>query len=276
MVNLTAESILEFSNSLSDFVFRKKFYEINRIDNFNSLVTNLNHSISQRNILAEQTIKLNDAILAKFLILMMESEERNRQTSCNFNMFRNFKIGETLHSYLLSNILDPNSEHGQGSLFLHSFLKKIGIECPEDGPWIVTAEKGRIDILIKRNYPHSVVVIENKSNFALDQNNQLYRYWYREIYYPNKEKEIDYTPMHPEKYQIIYLTPTDGKQPNQNTISIPESWSVLFPALPKVMPLQPLLWTFDKNIRDWLNESMKLIHQENYRFKEYINQYIEL
>lgn len=65
----------------------------------------------------------------------------------------------------------------------------LGIERFSDNEnWTVTAEKGRVDILLKRTHPHSVIIIENKSNYANDQENQLYRYWHQEIYKTIQEK----------------------------------------------------------------------------------------
>jgi len=210
--------------------------------------------------------------LDKFQEIETKAKEKNKEESCDFNMLRLFNISETMHSYLLANILNPYSEHGQGNYFLLSFLNKIGIENPEYGQWIVTAEKGRIDVLLKRIDPHSIVVIENKSNFAVDQNNQLYRYWYQEIYYPNRHRPIEYTGNHPEKYQIIYLTPADWKQPTSNTSERPKQWPL---NLPERMPIEPMIYRFDKEIIEWLNFSLKGIANGNHRLREYIKQYIE-
>ena len=216
--------------------------------------------------------KQNIDTLDKFQEIETKAKEKNKEESCDFNMLRLFSIGETMHSYLLANILNPDSEHGQGNYFLLSFLKKIGIENPEHGQWIVTAEKGRIDVLLKRIHPHSIVVIENKSNFAIDQSNQLYRYWHQEIYYPNRHRPIEYTGNHPEKYQIIYLTPADWKQPTSNTSERPKQWPF---NLPERMPIEPIIWRFDKEINEWLNLALVGISIGNHRLREYIKQYIE-
>jgi len=274
MTILIKETILDFSHSLSDFVIRKKHLEQSRISNFNSILAELTHLSTQRSILAQQTVKLNEEILTRFLVIYKESKERNRQTSCDFNLFRLFKIGETLHSYLLANILDPNSEHGQGNLFLYSFLNKIGIKNPEDGDgqWTVTAEKGRIDILIKRNHPHSVVIIENKSNLAIDQPNQLYKYWYREIHIPNKNKDIDVDYTAQERFRIVYLTPTHWKLPSEDSLTKPKGLL----DLPQRIPLDPIIWKYDEHITNWLREALELVPEDNHRLREYLKQYIEL
>ena len=106
----------------------------------------------------------------------------------NFNVFHLFKekfgfyIQETMHSRLLKFLLDAKETHGQGGLFLLKFLEILGIQSPETGTWQVTAEVGRIDVLIERKEPQSIIVIENKSNWAPDQSNQLYRYWHQAIF----------------------------------------------------------------------------------------------
>jgi len=217
-------------------------------------------------------IQCSSNILKNFQVIQINAKAKNKEESCDFNMLRLFHIGETRHSILLANILNPNSEHGQENLFLLNFLLKIGIECPDKGQWIVTAEKGRIDVLLKRVHPHSVVVIENKSNLAVDQTHQLYRYWHQEIFYPNRHRSMDYTGQHPEKYQIIYLTPADWKQPTSNSLMKPSDWPS---NLPDPLPIVPMIWKFDKEISEWLNSSLQEIPYGNYRLKEYIKQYIE-
>ena len=116
-----------------------------------------------------------------------------------------------MHSRLIANLLNPYGTHGQKHLFLNIFLDMLEIERNNDSDhWTVTAETGRIDILLKRDNPHSVIIIENKSNYAIDQDNQMYRYWHQEIYQAMKSRNLpdDYilTPS-PKFYQLIYLSP---------------------------------------------------------------------
>lgn len=59
--------------------------------------------------------------------------------------------------------------HGQGNSFLQLFLKHIGLDTQDGDEWIFTAEAGRVDVMLKRFHPSSVVIIENKSNWAGDQ-----------------------------------------------------------------------------------------------------------
>jgi len=264
--NFSSKRVSEIECILNDSLRCNEETDIKSLSIDYSALSNLN--------LVLNTIKCKQNIntLDKFQEIETIAKEKNKKESCDFNILRLFNIGETMHSYLLANILNPYSEHGQGNYFLLSFLKKIGIENPEYGQWIVTAEKGRIDVLLKRVHPHSIVVIENKSNFAIDQSNQLYRYWHQEIYYPNRHRPIEYTANHPEIYQIIYLTPADWKQPSTNTSERPKQWPL---TLPERMPIEPIIWKFDKEVSDWLNLALEGISSENHRLKEYIKQYIE-
>jgi len=201
---------------------------------------------------------------------------RNRETSCDFNMLSLFRIGETQHSFLLAYFLNPNAEHGQKHLFLNLFLDLLKIErFSDDENWIVTAEKGRIDVLLKRVQPHSVIVIENKSNYANDQKHQLYRYWHQEIYKAISEKNLpkEYILNPPERYyQLLYLSPKHWKIPNTNTLTKPTEWDN---DLPNEVPLKTKHLLFSSFVCEWLKMSLELLPKGNHRIREYVKQYIE-
>src|SRR5690606_34578014 len=96
-----------------------------------------------------------------------------------------------------------NGDHGEGPLFLHSFLEHIGIEEPKCGEWRVTIEAGRVDILLVRKNPLSVVIVENKARGAVDQPSQLYRYWFNEIF--KRAPKLDYADVAiNRRFKIIY------------------------------------------------------------------------
>jgi hypothetical protein len=239
------------------------------LSNFGDVLSELQKANRRFN---EQFIVHNTNIIKQFQQLELLAKQKNKQTSCDFNVLRLFDIGETKHSFLLANLLNPYSEHGQEKLFLTAFLNKLGIACPEKGHWSVTAEQGRIDILLKRRCPHSVVVIENKSNLANDQPNQLYRYWYREIYCPQRHQGIYYSAGHPEYYQIVYLTPAYWKIPSSYSLEKPDG---LAEDLPDKLPIEPTVWQFNKHIVEWLEEVLLQMSKNNHRLKEYVEQYIE-
>ncbi|MCB0567014.1 MAG: PD-(D/E)XK nuclease family protein [Phaeodactylibacter sp.] len=198
----------------------------------------------------------------------------------NFNVFHLFKekfgfyIQETMHSRLLKFLLDAKETHGQGGLFLLKFLEILGIQSPETGTWQVTAEVGRIDVLIERKEPQSIIVIENKSNWAPDQSNQLYRYWHQAIFQKTKQADKRFYENNTHKYQILYLTPYGNKKIEHQSISKPkEDPESIYQGLPEIVPMEIKSVTFDKHIQDWLNACLEELPENNHRIREYILQY---
>ncbi|KAA9332686.1 PD-(D/E)XK nuclease family protein [Adhaeribacter soli] len=271
---INANSINFLNESISKLsVSTKQRFENFRQFNFLSIDNLL---IKKRGNLADFYTVASDLTDA-FQKIRRVSDERNRLTSGDLNVFNMFGVGETMHSYILASFLNPHSNHGQKHLFLNVFLDLIGIKRHSDNEnWIVTAEKGRIDVLLKRSYPHSVVVIENKSNYAVDQSHQLYRYWHQEIYRPIRERHLstDYILNPPsEYYQLIYLTPSQTKLPSDNSLIKPSDWPK---DLPRVVPMQPQFLFFGDFIVKWLECSLLEVPKENFRLQEYILQYLEL
>lgn len=216
------------------------------------------------------------ALLDAFSAFKIKVEQSKKEYSSDFNTLSFFKIDEKKHSELLAELLNPNGKHGQGDLFLNSFMQISAINLKDTkNKWIVTAEKGRIDIRIKAHCPHSVIIIENKSNFAGDQENQLYRYWYQEIFLPNKNNTI--LAEDSSRYKIIYLSPADWKIPTDLSITKPINWNEDWAKdLPDKIPIQPIILQFDREIIKWLKDCESQLTRNNYRLKEFINQYIEI
>lgn len=205
------------------------------------------------------------------------NRELNKINGLNFNIFTifenefGFRISETMHSKLLKMLLNPHEIHGQGNKFLIEFLKILNVSNPEQGIWQVTAEKGRVDILLKRSYPESVIVIENKSNWANDQQNQLYRYWHNNIYLKTKRIDEEFYKLNNDRYQIIYLVPNENKTYDVNiTLSKPNYYHS---DLPMKLPMEIKYIDFSIQIQEWLEICKKILSEENTRVKEYINQY---
>lgn len=219
-----------------------------------------------------ETMRNCEVIINDFNIVSKEVKELNKKKSCDLNYFRVLGISETTHSYLLSLLLNPIGEHGQGSLFLNSFLKLLGIKEPEEGLWIVTAEVGRVDVLLKREHPKSVVVIENKSNWAIDQPNQLYRYWKNEIDSEVKAENLNYDTDLSDTFQLVYLTPNKFKRYSADSIACPPENPGEYP----IIPIKITEWCYNKEIIEWLNISLNKIDPENHRLREFILQYQEI
>ncbi|MDO4950483.1 MAG: PD-(D/E)XK nuclease family protein [Bacteroidales bacterium] len=190
-----------------------------------------------------------------------------------FTLWNRFSgLPEPIHSKILHFFLSNDPMHGQGNLFLHLFMKRIGININKNEEWIATAEKGRVDVLLKRYNPHSVIIIENKSNWAGDQPNQLYRYWFENIHHSEEDCFPEYYNTHPE-YKIVYLVPNKEKILNDNSMERPLDYPE---NLPPQLPIKPLNLSFEKDLSDWLQDCMDSLPKENtplinliYQYKEY-------
>lgn len=210
------------------------------------------------------------------------SRERNRLESHNLNIFRFFSPSETTHSRLLAFLLNPQAAHGQGTLFLTEFLRLLGIrESPNEHahPWVVTAETGRVDVLLRRAHPHSVVVIENKSNYALDQPNQLYRYWHQQIYLPQLAQhrpaaELADPPK--DRYRVLYLSPATWKQAEAHSLQKPQQGKEWGADLPPVVPRGIVEHhVFHDLAVQWLTNVVALLPPNNHRLREFTLQYLQ-
>jgi hypothetical protein len=275
--NRLNENIVNFKVVLN--LWNKLFYETK-----NSRLLDFSDIINRNEI-----IKLNYQFLPNiseiiewqsWYDLYTEDRKKHEEIGHNFNVFSLFKeefdfhVKEIMHSKLLKFLLNPFSSHGQGNKFLIEFLNLIGIQNPNDGTWFVTAEEGRIDVLLKRNHPHSVVIIENKSNWAGDQPNQLYRYWLQEIYSTTKEANFEFYENNKDKYQILYLPPNESKQYEQQSVFKPTELTEV--NLPDNIPLRIKTIYFNKEIQIWLENCKIQLPEKNHRIREYISQYKSL
>lgn len=218
--------------------------------------------------------------VAKWYQSVKEDEKQHLKDGHKFNVFSlladkyGFYFQETMHSRLLKFFLDETEMHGQGNSFLISFLNKLNVYAPELGKWNVTAEVGRIDLLIERKRPESIIVIENKSNWAYDQNNQIYRYWYQAIFSKTKETDESFYAVNSGKYQIIYLAPQIHKEISENSLSRPRNNSKYdHSILPATVPMEIKKISFDDFIQDWFEECINLLTEDNHSVREFINQY---
>lgn len=294
----------EINTVIDDFTKLKSIATNTTVNNYVDVVhtnnINLNREIDNKLLRFEQIVDTNNQNFNgtnnKF-ISSLESDkwlewhkevliqkEQNSLLGLNFNIFKLFQdklgisIQETMHSKLIQFLLDENESHGQGNKFLIALLNQLNISNPTEGKWYVTAESGRIDVLLKRSNPHSVVIIENKSNWAVDQPNQLYRYWFHMIYKITKETSSEFYIQNKDLFQIVYLSPNENKNFNVHSITKPNSNNGLcdkrtFKLLPQKVPININHWSFNNDFQTWLDECIKLLPPSNYRVKEYIEQY---
>jgi hypothetical protein len=196
-----------------------------------------------------------NSLLRQISLVNKRYEETAKLTGDNFNIFEILRLTSdenTLHSRLLAELLNTRGRHGQGSVFLKLFLKKVNILDFEPEHALIQIEKyagpvtpgyasgGRIDIAIKDRYGKEIF-IENKI-YAGDQPRQLYRYH-------------KFNP----KAKILYLT-LDGKPATEYTLNglDKEKYTCI---------------SYKEHISEWLEECLKEAFSLPF-FRETIRQYI--
>lgn len=219
-----------------------------------------------------KTIELCSSIMKDIKAERMSNTKMGKYVNV-FSLWNEFSgISEPIHSRILHFFLSDNPMHGQGKLFLSAFLEYIGFEKDEGNEeWIITAEEGRVDVLLRRLNPLGAVIIENKSNWAVDQPNQLYRYWYENIHKREEDCCTDYYSKHPE-YKIVYLVPDEVIHISANSILRPVDYPEY---LPEELPMELKVMTFHEDIPEWLGECMGKLPAENTPLRNLIAQYIE-
>lgn len=216
--------------------------------------------------------------LPDFAKMVDEDRRANTADGHNFNVFKlleicHVKIDETNQSRILKFLLEPNEMHGQGNLFLELFLKRLGISVSDDfnkERWKVDREDGQVDLLLTRESPLAVVVIENKSNWAVDRPYQLYRYWHYAIYSRTRETDRSFYERENARFRVVYLAPNDGKMPSAQTKERPP----YFPkTLPLTLPMEVDVRTFDNFIYQWLEDCKQALPPTNHALREFLRQY---
>lgn len=215
-------------------------------------------------------------LLKSWRDLKERHNHKNEHRGHLFNPFALIPIGETTHSRLLGDLLNPRGTHGQNRRLLDAFLEAIEVPDPTVGDWMISIEEGYVDLCLWRRNPASVIIIENKSNHAVDQPNQLYRYWYQNIHRPYPT--LDYSDESVKHaFQIIYLPPTAEKQPAFQSLQRPAYLAAL--GLPESIADVGITFkvcSFRDQIVAWLNRCDELIPNDNYRLKSHLQFYKEI
>lgn len=154
------------------------------MNNYNKEVINLISNFEKENIDAYKEILERQGNKLKFNIFDIITDKWKR---------------ENLHSEILKFLLENYED------FFNDFLDLIEIENKEEySNAEITNEEAKIDILIKSE--NKAIIVENKINWAHDQNEQLARY-YKKIKDEYK-KEVE---------KIVYISPSKYKEPDSQT-----------------------------------------------------------
>lgn len=198
--------------------------------------------------MVEQKVQRVESVLKQIRELKEDDEKAAKATGKNFNVFSlpGFGYNELDHSAFLANLLNPKGTHSQGAVFLRHFLKQLDsfdYENPED--FKVAREAyvgvyGQIDILLEKE--DACVIIENKiKNDPKDQDRQLERYYK----YAKKERGLQ-----DEQIKLIYLTPYDGIEPREISLSREDRQRYLDIKL-------LILMSYKSHILKWLEDCLK-------------------
>jgi hypothetical protein len=182
------------------------------------------------------------------------------------NIFAQTKPSETQHSKILCEILNPKGKHGLDNKLLEIFFRTVLPEIPfnDKETWIVTSEVERYDVMIRNMDNSIIIIIENKSNNAGDQPNQLYRYWYNGIYKKQSKLKIENC-----YAKIIYISPSYNKNPDEQTLLSSKSYGDHVLSVPENI-VKTIF--FHDEIDKWLEECINGIEfkSDNYY---YLKQY---
>ena len=171
---------------------------------------------------------------------------------------------ENFHSEILKFLLE-NYE-----VFFNNFLELINIKDKKEYLNAeITNEEAKIDILIKSE--NKAIIVENKINWAPDQNEQLARY-YKKV---KEEKEVE---------KVVYITPSNNKEPDEQTFGKDEKIKKeIKDRLEKIISFDgsknDLVYCLEK-LRDKLKENLENtknnFDSEDFNKLFFINHYIEI
>jgi len=168
------------------------------------------------------------------------------------------------HTPILKELLDPNGSHGQGNLFLKSFVKSLKLNfCCDDNVFVKREFRnsyGQIDLLIENK--NNAIVVENKIH-AEDQSKQLNRYY-------------DYCIKQNKKPILLYLT-LRGDEPSSSSLGsikkIDDEYVIVLNNKNIIVNLQCI--SYEDDIAKWLEELLSN-EQLSQNIKAAIKQYLNL
>jgi hypothetical protein len=131
-----------------------------------------------------------ELFLSRLSSLASEDRAKREQQAAeeppDFNALSFFKSREEIVSKIIAFLLTPTAGHGQGQLLLRAFLSVLrvpfqtmrSVVVEPESPCYELPTKKRMDVLIRfaDESGETVVVLESKSHFAVDQDNQIKDY----------------------------------------------------------------------------------------------------
>ena len=222
----------------------------------------------------QQLTQYATAVLESWLVAKKKFTADNKRLGVDFNPLTYIPIKEPIHSKIVGDFLNPNGSHGQGFLFLQCFLEMIDLPEREAGVWQISIEKsGRVDILLWRESPASMILIENKVKDAQDQPNQIFRYWHHQMYGWKPEHLRDEETR--RSFRLIYLPADESKAPAPHSLERPADWGDEI-TKHKIVPLKCETHSFQAVMNRWQEKALEQVPDTNHRLHVFFHFYKEL
>lgn len=229
------------------------------IDNLYSSMNNYNiEVINLISNLEKENIKRYEDILKK----------QDKKLDFNiFDIITDKWKKENFHSEILKFLLENYED------FFNNFSELINIKDKKEySNAEITNEEARIDILIKSE--NKAIIVENKINWAPDQNEQLARYYEKIKNGHNGEQKR-------EVEKIVYIAPSKDKNPDAQTFG--EYEKEIKDRLEKIISFDgsenDLVSCLEKSIdklKENLEKTKNNLDSENFNKLFFINHYIEI
>ncbi|MCC5840716.1 MAG: PD-(D/E)XK nuclease family protein [Opitutales bacterium] len=222
---------------------------------------------------AERVIQRVSGVLDSWLDAKTRLAKENEAFGVDYNPLKSIPIKEPVHSRIIGDFLDPQGRHGQGSGFLQCFLEHLGVPSREEGTWQISIETGRVDILLWRECPASMILIENRVNDAVDQPNQIFRYWYHQMHQWKPKHCLDAETR--RSFRLIYLPADESKAPVGHSLERPADWGDEITEHPRV-PLPCETFSLRTLMELWREKVMSRVPSTNQRLHVFFHFYNEL
>jgi hypothetical protein len=228
--------------------------------------------LSLKDVATGKILRMMGGVVDHWLDRKQQLDLANTWTGEAFNPLGLIPLKETTHSRILGEFLNPRGSHGQNGLFLECLLLHLRIPVKERETWRIMVEEGRVDVMLIREEPRSVIIIENKSNDAGDQPNQLYRYWHQQVYLWDRDLNYQDSDVR-QRFRVIYLPIDESKRPAPHSLQRPAGWELINPE--PVIPLPCETIAFSELVTLFHQMARPLIPATNTRLLAFLDFYYD-